>query len=1051
MYQPTLVIGLGGTGKNIILALKKMIAENCEHGMADFPFLELISLDTDEAIASAKSLIKTIKEEELTLNRNREVFKLHTNFGNVPNLNDYPKIHEWFPDSLKSYLMPAALSIGAGQKKPVGRFTFAWNAGELYERINRFIAAPVDAIEAKKKNIAGKLSHTINVFICGSVCGGTGAGSFLDMAYLIRHISALHSGNGFTVRVFGMFALASLFESVKGTPNVRKNCYASLQELDHFMNKVNFENPYRCFYPAYKSFPLMGDYGLAAQNKPFDHTFLFDKSGNGYSLPDVAAFSEMAARFIYLLTAHELSNHWFSMASNIFGEFKQDPDVNKSTEYYGMGTYSILYPKRMIVQLCAYNLSKEYLKKILEDNYAPQEIENLAKKFLKDIKMDAKSNQLENQFDDFKDSNFTGKFTDYIENEISGFSERSAETDKKDLKEALLQWKNDIEAKVVEFGNLNSMKSREIREGFISQLQLKLSEILDLHEHALGIKKDPNGNDLAERGSIVRAKKFVDCLITMFTESKEKYRKLRNDSESKINSAKAAFNEALEEFDEKTDAVFFANRKVAEAKEKVLEVTQELFIAQKQNFVYDWCYQLFDNIMFGAVPKYTGLIKELEDYQKMYQKSLNSFEELDKEISKFLDNNRNYKSTIFFDALFDYDKDVLGTCKKLFGENDKEKEDYVWETLSDNLTKDDCFKKDYTNTTNMTSSTINLDILRETEKFFFPLVNEVNIEDRVLESPDICKRLESGQYFDLAAIYLGLDGSVLSKLEINHKNETFCSISIPDEYEGRDCAGIKGDEAAQHGRRCPIDEGLLDPNKCNRYGKCLKQMLLMSQNSHISVTPTSEKSEINIIHTIAHYPLRAVASVMSNCKPEYDVEKKKQQQRNEDERTDFEEINMFGSLQFDALDEKTVDPRRKLDDFRKLLLVAYVARRLQIQALSVDFVTERDLAQDRKDKPSLHLGNSMNEVMTRFQSTRLSDKKDIEQFEKEINLLINDIKNDAETKRKFSDYAKETYNRINRELPTGFVQDDLDLLNEVVSDLCNITLIETKRVGIRLG
>ena len=37
MYQPTLVIGLGGTGKKIILALKKMTAENSEHRLADFP------------------------------------------------------------------------------------------------------------------------------------------------------------------------------------------------------------------------------------------------------------------------------------------------------------------------------------------------------------------------------------------------------------------------------------------------------------------------------------------------------------------------------------------------------------------------------------------------------------------------------------------------------------------------------------------------------------------------------------------------------------------------------------------------------------------------------------------------------------------------------------------------------------------------------------------------------------------------------------------------------------------------------------------------------
>ena len=148
MYQPTLVIGLGGTGKKIILALKKMIAENSEHGLADFPFLKMISMDTDKAVPPATSSIKTIKDDALTLKPNKEVFQLQAGFGTVPDFNDYPEIKEWFPDSLKSMLMPAELAKGAGQKKPVGRFTFAWNASDIYEELNSFIRAPVDAIVA---------------------------------------------------------------------------------------------------------------------------------------------------------------------------------------------------------------------------------------------------------------------------------------------------------------------------------------------------------------------------------------------------------------------------------------------------------------------------------------------------------------------------------------------------------------------------------------------------------------------------------------------------------------------------------------------------------------------------------------------------------------------------------------------------------------------------------------------------------------------------------------------------------------------------------------
>ena len=72
-------------------------------------------------------------------------------------------------------------------------------------------------------------------------------------------------------------------------------------------------------------------------------------------------------------------------------------------------------------------------------------------------------------------------------------------------------------------------------------------------------------------------------------------------------------------------------------------------------------------------------------------------------------------------------------------------------------------------------------------------------------------------------------------------------------------------------------------------------------------------------------------------------------------------------------------------------------------------------------------------------------------IQKEMNLLINDIKNDSETKDKFKKWSKEIYENIKNDLPTGFVQDDLDLMDEIVSELCDITLIEKKTLHSRLG
>lgn len=1043
IYQPTLVIGLGGTGKNIILALKKMIAENCEHGMADFPFLKLLSIDTDIAMPHAQSSIKTVKDEALYLNRNKEVFQLQANFGIAPDLKDYPKIHEWFPDSFKSNLNPADLSRGASQKKPVGRFTFAWNASDIFESINSFMRSPVDVKLAIDKNIGSKLSKEINVFICGSLCGGTGAGTFLDTAYLVRYCNYI-SGNNYKVKIFGMLALASMFDGVQGTSNIRQNCYASLVELDHFMNKMNYENPYRSFVPEYKDFNP--DYKSSADNKPFDYPFLFDNFGKGVSLSSQSAFSEMAARFIYLLTGHELGLHWTSMYNNVMSNLENNYAnlLNKDIHYSGMGTFSILYPKRMIVQLCAYNLSKEYLERILDDSYNPQEIEQLTKNFLKDIKMNPATTQLEDLFDVFETQDFKGSFKDYIETQIDSFVEFSSDRDKKDLKDDLSHWKKSIEEDVLKFKNSNSSRAEKVREIFLGQLSKELELLLDLHEHKLGVKKNSDGTLLADRGSLVRALKVIEYLILLFSDAKNKYKKVRNDAESTISNLVGDFDTALFDFDEAVESIFATKKKINEAKSKVLDVCRDLFNAQKNNFIADWCYQLFTDILWNDVPKFDGIIKELEQYRNKYIKIINNFHEIEKEINKFLDDNRRFESNPLFAVIFDYEKDVIGAYKNLIEEKT---ENFIFGELSDSVTNDNAFGKDYINASNKTAALINIDILNATEEFFFEPINKVNIADRILETPEVCDRLEQGTYFESTPVYLGVEDGIMNREGLSFKDSTFFAISIPDQYEGKPCKDIKG---VVTDKCCPMeqDPGQYQKEPCPMFNNCLKQKILRNKPSKVSITPTSEISEVNIMHSIAGYPLYSLSSVMNNCKSSYVTAKNKLNENNDKYGTENEEINMFGALHFDALDEKSIDPREQQNDFRKLLIIAYIANRLKVRPLSIDFVTERDLEQDRKDKPSLNLGNTLSDVMIRLQSSRLSDKKVIDQFRKEVENFKFKLSGSED---KFFTEAEKTYNAMKVELPSGFVSDDLDLMNEIVKEISNKPLFENKELDSLWG
>ena len=376
---------------------------------------------------------------------------------------------------------------------------------------------------------------------------------------------------------------------------------------------------------------------------------------------------------------------------------------------------------------------------------------------------------------------------------------------------------------------------------------------------------------------------------------------------------------------------------------------------------------------------------------------------------------------------------------------DERGEDFIFGELSDELMQEDKFGKTYINAANKTAPLVNIDILNATEKFFFDPIKKVNISDRILETPEICDRLENGVYYQMANIYLGIESSVLDKVGLDFNNSTFFAISIPDEYQNKPCANLKGVVRANGANTiCPMEQ---DPEHfakepCPMYNKCLKQKLLRNAPANVAITPTSEISEINIMHTIAGYPLCSVSSVMNNCKAAYTEQKKRQAQENESIGSNDEVVNMFGPMKFDDLDEKSIDPKTQMDDFRKKIMAGIIAKRIKCQALSIDFVTERDLQLQRIDNPSLHLGNNMNEVMVKFQSSRLSDKTVVSQFVTEIDKYLDKLSSNEKLKDDFGKKAKKTYEEFKKELPVGFVDKDLNIIDSLTSKYCGFELID---------
>lgn len=1047
MYQPTLVIGLGGTGKNIILALKKMIAENSRHGMNDYPFLRLLCVDTDVDIPRSNSSIQTIDESELAIDRQKEYFPLRADFNVVPDLANFPSVQEWFPPSYKHFLTPAELEKGAGQKKPIGRFTLAWNAQDLYNRLNLLLANPVDMQVANDKAIGDNISNFTNVFICGSVCGGTGAGTFLDVAYLVRHIQSTLSRQ---IYVYGIIALSSLFEGIQGDSSIRPNCYASMVELDHFMNERTFTNDYRLFRPGYKNFSP--DFSKSAANAPFDFPFLFDKTNrDGFSFPSPSSFGEMAARFIYLLTGHEVSKDWQSMDNNVRKNLENNYKKEmlwKSISYRSMGEFSVVFPKRMVIQLCGYKLAGEYFSTMLDEKDAPQEIENMAKFFLNAIKLNPANDQIEDRFDNYRDSDTAVKFTEYLESQKNAFID--GERDKKDLIRDLSMWKEDMDKKVVEFRLMNVTVARQVREEFLAQLGHAMKSWLDLKLYQDHANKDMNGQPRMLRGAITRTDKLIAYLIQAFQDAAERYRKKEDEMNATAQNAKADIESAISDLESAVKSLIPNGNKIRTLTEDVLSRQVEHLNAVRMGYIANWIRQLMTGILENNIPKYPGLVNELEAIKKTTNKGVLDFSSLRDKIREYLEKNRRYEPNSLTDVIFDFTKDVDGVYSALI---EQKKEEYIFESLSDTLSSR-YFGSAYEKIKDLAAQSILTSVLKVSEQYFIDIVEAISIEDKILSSPDHLTRLVNGNYYKSSSVFLGLDGGELSRVGLNLDSGTFFAITFPDNYTGKPCASLKGALSTLSGRKiCPVDA---DPEKfltepCPKYNKCLKQLILKNAPQNIALIPTSELSEINIINTVAGYPLHAVTTLLHGCRSRYMETKQKLESEVKAAGLQEERLHMLGPIQMTDILDPTEDPRNKLVEFRKKLLAGLCGRRLKIEALKVSFITKMDIQLNRKDKPSLVLGANLDEAMRKFQSTAVADSRVIDQFDKEIGEFLVQVSGSDEHKKRYGEMMTETFNELSKNLLPGMTTTDLQLMDEFAREKGWPPLIVDKPVSDIFG
>lgn len=228
----TLLIGLGGTGISAILNAKKMFYEN--YGEIP-PMIGFLGVDTDGP-GFENASVTAIDGMRITLNRSEQLPICVSSPRDIYERNLNSELFDWMPEPNVSGL--DLLSIGAGQMRSNGRFAVTVNENNIEQIVNQKLGQ-INNARITDNSRYGLLGSETEVHIVFSLGGGTGSGTFLNFAYLLKRLLP-------NVKISGYAVLCDVFRSMVAgamSARVRANGKGALIDLDYLAHLDSNSEP----------------------------------------------------------------------------------------------------------------------------------------------------------------------------------------------------------------------------------------------------------------------------------------------------------------------------------------------------------------------------------------------------------------------------------------------------------------------------------------------------------------------------------------------------------------------------------------------------------------------------------------------------------------------------------------------------------------------------------------------------------------------------------------------------------------------------------------
>ncbi|MCK5717372.1 MAG: hypothetical protein KAH77_07780, partial [Thiomargarita sp.] len=245
MAVHALVMGFGGTGTQILTFLKEMSVLKYGKHPDSIKFLEFDTIARASwkpgetiPIAGGAAQEKIASGEEISLNPDTEYFPLMDSHPSLQeyvtqhlapsatNVDDYIHLKDWLHTAwFQTHINANRLNIrdGAAQQRQIGRFAMFQNVPGIMKQFSQDL----------NQLISTANGATIQIWLVGSVAGGTGAGTILDAAFLTR-LAAEQGQYQQNIQISGVFVLPEIYQDHTGISEAR--AYSLFRELDRFQD-----------------------------------------------------------------------------------------------------------------------------------------------------------------------------------------------------------------------------------------------------------------------------------------------------------------------------------------------------------------------------------------------------------------------------------------------------------------------------------------------------------------------------------------------------------------------------------------------------------------------------------------------------------------------------------------------------------------------------------------------------------------------------------------------------------------------------------------------